>query len=113
MIPRLIGTKIKNKVIQKGGFTMKIPFNTHTIYVTLDDDKIYELKSDYTKVEVSKIQNPSREKPVMVLYKSQFDCAKGYLLNKENPFKIDKEDAKIYYQIGFISVEELNDFIIF
>ena len=41
---------------------MKIPFNTHTIYVTLDDDKIYELKSDYTKVEVSKIQNPSREK---------------------------------------------------
>lgn len=39
---------------------MKIPFNTHTIYVTLDDDKIYELKSDYTKVEVPKIQNSSK-----------------------------------------------------
>ncbi|UYX55908.1 hypothetical protein M3Y14_32275 (plasmid) [Bacillus thuringiensis] len=92
---------------------MKIPFNTHTIYVTLDDDKIYELKSNYTKVEVPKIQDPSREKPVMVLHKNQFDFAKGYLLNKENPFKIDKEDAKIYHQIGFISVEELNEFVIF
>ncbi|MEB9429784.1 hypothetical protein P4I83_32645 [Bacillus cereus] len=91
---------------------MKIPFNTHTIYVTLDDDKIYELKSDYTKVEVSKIQNSSKENPVMVLHKSQFDFAKGYLLNKENPFKIDEEYAKIYQQIGFISVEELNEFII-
>lgn len=48
----------------------------------------------------------------MVLHKSQFDFAKGYLLNKENPFKIDEEDAKIYQQIGFISVEELNEFII-
>ncbi|MGN4788055.1 hypothetical protein [Bacillus cereus group sp. MYBK209-1] len=47
-----------------------------------------------------------------MLHKSQFDFAKGYLLNKENPFKIDKEDAKTYQQIGFISVEELNEFII-
>jgi len=78
----------------------------------LDDGKIYELKSDYTKVEVPKIQNSSKENPVMVLHKSHFDVAKGYLLNKENPFKIDEEDAKIYHQIGFISLEELNDFII-
>ncbi|MFV1457163.1 hypothetical protein [Bacillus mycoides] len=91
---------------------MRIPFNTHTIYVTLDDGKIYELKSDYKKVEVPKIQNSSKEKPVIVLHKSQFDFTKGYLLNKENPFKVDEEDAKIYHQIGFISVEELNDFII-
>ncbi|PGR00823.1 hypothetical protein [Bacillus cereus] len=92
---------------------MKIPFNTHTIYVILDDGKIYELMSDYTKVEVPKIQNSSKENPVVVLQKSQFDFAKGYLLNKENPFKIDEQDAKIYHKIGFISVEELNDFIIF
>lgn len=31
---------------------MKIPFDTHTIYIMLDDEKIYELKSDFTKVEV-------------------------------------------------------------
>ncbi|MEM5680292.1 hypothetical protein AAHB46_12260 [Bacillus paranthracis] len=90
---------------------MKIPFNTHTIYVTLDDDKIYELKNDYTKVEVPKIQNSSKENPVMVLHKSQFDLAKGYLLNKENPFKIDEEDAKTYQQIGFISIEEFTNFL--
>ena len=92
---------------------MKIPFNTHTIYVTLDDGKIYELKSDYTKVEVPKIQKSSKGKPVMVLHKSQFDSAKSYLLNKEKPFQIDEEDAKIHQQIGFISVEELNHFIIY
>lgn len=47
----------------------------------------------------------------MVLHKSQFDLAKGYLLNKENPFKIDEEDAKTYQQIGFISVEEFTNFL--
>ncbi|MGR6017738.1 hypothetical protein ACT7CM_27190 [Bacillus paranthracis] len=89
---------------------MKIPFNTHTIYVTLDDDKIYELKSDYTKVEVSKIQNSSKENPVMVLHKSQFDFAKGYLLNKENPFKIDEEDAKTYHVINDCKIPNNNGF---
>ncbi|KMP71039.1 hypothetical protein TU62_29620 [Bacillus cereus] len=48
---------------------MKIPFNTHTIYITLDNGKIYELNSDYTKGEVPNIQNSSKEKPVMVLHK--------------------------------------------
>lgn len=92
---------------------MKIPFNTHTIYVTLDDSKIYELKSDYTKIEVPKIQKSSEENPVMVLHKIQFDFAKGYLLSKENLFKIEEEDAKKFHQIGYISIEELNDFINF
>ena len=90
---------------------MEIPFNTHTIYVTMDD-KNYELKGDYTKVEVSKIPSPSKENhPIMLLCKDQFDLAKGFLLNKENPFKMNKDDAKIYHQIGFITSEELNEFI--
>lgn len=90
---------------------MKIPFSTHTIYVTLDTENIYELKSDYTKVEVAQIKNPSKENPVMFLHKKQFDDAKNYLLNKENPFKIEQETAKIYNKIGFLSDEELNNFI--
>lgn len=91
---------------------MKIPFNSHSIYVTWDNDKMYELKSDYTKVEVTEIQKPSKENPIMVLQKRQFDAAKDYLLNKENPFKMDEKTARIYNQIGFISNEELNTFLI-
>ncbi|WP_066415217.1 hypothetical protein [Sutcliffiella cohnii] len=90
----------------------QLPFNTHTIYFTLDDEKIFELKSDYTKVAVSAIKSPSKENPIMVLHKNQFDYAKVYLLDKRNPFKIDEETAKVFNHIGFISDEELTDFII-
>ncbi|MDP4084749.1 MAG: hypothetical protein Q8934_09065 [Bacillota bacterium] len=100
------------KLSKKGEITMKLPFNTHTIYVTFDNDKIYELKSDYTKIGVQKIECSSKENPVMVLHKNQFDYAKDYLLNKENPFKIDEETARIYNQIGFLTNEELNNYII-
>ncbi|MBX8946001.1 hypothetical protein [Lysinibacillus sp. K60] len=90
---------------------MKIPFETHTIYITLDDAKIYELKSDFTKVEVKEMKYPSRENPIMGLHKKQFDFAKGWLLDKNNPFKMDVETAVIYNRIGFISNGEFNDFI--
>jgi len=86
---------------------MKIPFETHTIYITLDDAKIYELKSDFTKVEVQKMKYSSKDNPVMGLHKKQFDLAKAWLLNNENPFKMDVETAVIYNRIGFISNEEL------
>ncbi|MGN4788676.1 hypothetical protein [Bacillus cereus group sp. MYBK209-1] len=61
---------------------MKIPFNTHTIYVTLDDDKIYELKSDYTKVEVPKIQNSSKENPFIgVTISKKENCTFRHILD--------------------------------
>ncbi len=41
-------------------FIIKIPFDTYTIYVTFDDEKIYELKEDLSKEAVSdmKISTP-------------------------------------------------------
>lgn len=90
---------------------MKIPFETHTIYITLDDAKIYELKSDFTKVEVQEMKNPSKDNPIVGLHKKQFDFAKECLLNNKNPLKMDVETAEIYNRIGFISNEEFNDFI--
>ncbi|MEK5071680.1 hypothetical protein [Sporosarcina sp. FSL K6-1508] len=91
---------------------MKIPFNTHTIYVTLDDDKFYELKSDYTKIEVPEFKIPSPENQIVLIHKKQFDSVKANLLDKENPFKLDLETANIYYQIGFLSDSEFKDFIV-
>lgn len=35
---------------------MKITFNTHVIYITLHNKKIYSLKSKYTRIEVTEMQ---------------------------------------------------------
>lgn len=89
---------------------MKIPFDSHTIYVT-SKNKLYELKSDFSKIEVPEIKKPSKESPILVIQKDQFEQAKEYLLSKNNPFKMDQETAKEYYKIGFLSKEELYTFI--
>ncbi len=88
-----------------------LPFKTHTIFITLDDEKTYKLNEDFSKEEVQEMPTPSRENPCMVIHKLQFNFAKNYLLNKENPFKISVEEANIYNKIGFISDKELSDFI--
>lgn len=87
-----------------------LPFETHTIYITLDDKKIYKLNEDFSKEEVKEIPMQTRENPYMVIHKSQFDMAKNHLLNKENP-KISIEKAKLYNKIGFLSDKELSSFI--
>ncbi|AMM99582.1 hypothetical protein UP12_19430 (plasmid) [Bacillus pumilus] len=53
---------------------MKIPFKTHKIFVTLDDDKMYQLFADFSKKEVEKpkelteiLLTQSRKKPFMVV----------------------------------------------
>lgn len=90
---------------------MKLPFKTHTIYITLDDENIYELQEDFSKVQVSNIRPATKEHPVMVINKNQFDRAKMYLFNPDNPFKIDKEAAIIYFQLGFINEKELKSYL--
>lgn len=87
------------------------PFKTHTIYITLDDKKNYKLNEDFSKEEVEEMPLPSREKPIMVLHKLQFDFAKNALLNKEGLFKMSTETAKIYNKMGFLSDLELSNFI--
>lgn len=86
-------------------------FNTHTIYIRLDDDKIYKLNpKDLSKEVVNQIPFPSKENPIMVLNKIQFDVAKGYLMNVNNPFRILVSEAEDYRTIGFITDEELGEY---
>ncbi|UYZ39041.1 hypothetical protein OD350_28635 (plasmid) [Clostridium beijerinckii] len=88
-----------------------LPFGTHTIYITLDDDKIYKLNEDLSREEVQDIPQASRENPIVVMHKAQFDYAKGNKLNKFSDFKMSEEMAKIYNKIGFISDLELVKFL--
>jgi len=86
-------------------------FNTHSIYITLDDDKIYQLnKRDLAKELVSEIPQPSKENPIMVIHKSQFDMAKSYLMDINNPFRISVDTARDYRDIGFLSEQEFRDY---
>lgn len=96
---------------------MQIPFESHTVYITLDDDKMYQLYPDYSKTEVNintvlteeRLLN-GRNEPFMVIHKEQFQYGKSHLLSKENPNRISKETAEIYYKIGFISKDELDSY---
>lgn len=48
----------------KERFSMKIPFETHIVYVTLDN-KVYELKKDFSIVE-GKMKCPSVENSMVI-----------------------------------------------
>lgn len=97
---------------------MVLPFDTHEIYISIDrfDEEggyadYYKLKSDFTKISVEKIPMTTRDKPLIVLDESQFLSAKSFLMNKQNPFQMSKDEAIIYYKIGFITKDELDNFI--
>ena len=89
---------------------LEIPFKTHAIFIILSDEKIYKLNENFTKQEVKIIPEPSRDSPIRVLHKSQFDCGKPFLLDKHNPYRISLETANIYNKIGFLSDEEFIKF---
>ncbi|WP_350303370.1 hypothetical protein [Bacillus pumilus] len=73
---------------------MKIPFKTHKIFVTLDDDKMYQLFADFSRKEVDKpkeltekLLTQSRKNPFMIvsgqhvidaLTKERIEILKGY-----------------------------------
>lgn len=97
--------------IEKEVLSSLLPFETHTIYITLDDDKIYKLNEDFSKEEVQEIPQPSRKNPIVVTHKAQFDYAKYSLLNKMNPLKMSEDTARIYNKMGFISDLELAVFL--
>lgn len=85
-------------------------FNTHTVFVVIRD-KYYKLnKKDLSREEVSEIPEPSREKPIIVLNKVQFDMVKTCLLNVQSPFRINLDIAEMYNRIGFLTDEELKDY---
>lgn len=101
----------EKKIINKEDLISVFPFGTHTIYITLDDEKIYKLNEDLSKEEVQGIPQLSRKNPIAVMHKLQFDYAKGTKLNKMSPFRISEEMARIYNKIGFISDLELVTFL--
>jgi hypothetical protein len=53
---------------------------------------------------------PSDRTNILILHTLQFDHAKAFLLNADNPFRIDVDTAELYHQIGFINSEELVKF---
>lgn len=87
---------------------MKIPFDKYTIYITFDDDQIYELKEDFSKELVSTMNRSTPNNPVLVLHKQQLDYAKTFY--KENASTLDHETWNNYYKIGFITLDELNEY---
>ena len=87
---------------------MKIPFNKYKIYFTFDDDKIYELKEGFSKALVSEIKTSTPKNPTLMLHKQQLDYAKTFYI--ENSFRFNKETWNNYYKIGFITLQELNEF---
>lgn len=83
----------------------------YEIYITLDEDKIYKINNkDLSRALVDKIPKLAKNKPIAVLHKKQFDIAKNYLMDFQNPFRISIETAKYYNDIGFISKKELDDY---
>lgn len=97
---------------------MNIPFNTHLVYITLNDDKFYQLNSDFSKEEVDQEEVLTKlrmfddsKQNVMVLHKAQFEHGKQYLLDKENPAGISIQAAEQYYKMDFITKSELYDYI--
>ncbi|GAB6552856.1 hypothetical protein bcgnr5378_06090 [Bacillus cereus] len=87
-----------------------IPFSTRAIYATLEGKQLYRVYRDFSRVEVTN-NSINLNEPYLLLHKQQFDFSKGFLLNKDNPFKLSEQAAKIYYQIGFISEQELQEFL--
>ncbi|MPM99167.1 hypothetical protein SDC9_146358 [bioreactor metagenome] len=86
-------------------------FSTHTIYVTLDDGNAYKLNpKDLSREMIDQIPNNTKESPIMVLHKKQFDMAKDYLMNIDSPFRILVDEAEDYKDIGFISEKEFIEY---
>ncbi|MEK3956082.1 MULTISPECIES: hypothetical protein [unclassified Psychrobacillus] len=97
---------------------MKMPFETHKILITLDDHKIYKLHADFSKTELNNEEvlteeslMKSRKMPFILMHKSQFDYGKTTLMNRDNPQRMCKETAMLYYRIGFIGKEELEEYL--
>ena len=92
---------------------MQNPFETHKVYITLNNDKMYQLFPDFTKKEVDKkeVLNKadvnSRSKPFMVIHNEQINCGKSYLLDKNKSTRNGAETALEYCKIGFLTKEEI------
>lgn len=94
---------------------MNLPFDTHKIYITLENNTFYELHSDFSKTEIDfneiRKQLEDRKNGIIVLHKSQFEYNKTNLLDKKFVGKLSDDLAKTYCRMGFITESELEDFL--
>ena len=88
----------------------QLPFETHSIYVTLDDDKTYKVNSDFSKKEITEIPANSL---YSMMHKLQFDACKNYLMDVSLPeqLRMTTDKAVLYNQLGFISDHELVTYV--
>ena len=100
---------------------MGLPFQTHRIYITLEDNTFYELHSDYSKTVVdwkeiekeilNQYETTHILPPFFVMHKSQFGYVKACAMSKSNPNRMSEETAEIYYKMGFITKEEFENYL--
>lgn len=93
----------------KEKFSQQLPFNTHTIYLSLEG-QYYILHQDHTKEKVEKIRKHSPKHPSVLLDQQEFLKVKDRLIDPNNTHRISKETAAFYHQIGFLSDKEMQSY---
>ncbi len=88
----------------------QLPFETHSIYVTLDDNITYKVNRDFSKTEFNEIPAKSI---YCIMHKLQFDACKNKLMDVSLPeqLRLTTNKAVLYNQLGFITDHELFTYI--
>jgi len=91
-----------------------MPDRERNIYIS-DGGKVYRLHTDYSQEEIDEKEfeaiqqrNPNS---IVVFDKDRFLQEKDILLNKNHPFSIREEAAFAYFKMGFITKEELDEYV--
>lgn len=108
LIGFLFNSKVDKALNEK--YSKELPFKTHTIYLQFEN-QYYVLHQDLTKEPVEKIKKHSPKYPSVLLKQSEFENAKQYLLNKQNPHRLGEDAVKLYLHIGFITDNEYREYI--
>lgn len=88
-------------------------FKDNSVFIT-DGKHCYQVNEDGTRnlILKSKIVKTLRShKPYKLIHKIQFDFVKPFLLDKQNPVNMTKEQLDFYCLIGFISTTEYNNYL--
>lgn len=97
-------------IVENNSKKMNLPFETHTIFICDSlNKKIYKLNKDFSKEEVFEIPKNTTAQPIMVIQR----ISSKILLNKNLPkeLRLSKGLVTLYNKIGFITDEELTDYL--
>jgi len=91
-----------------------MPDRERNIYIS-DGGKVYQLHKDYSQEEIDSEEFEAIKKrhpnSTIVFNKDAFLQEKAILLNKNHPFSIRDEAAFAYYKMGFITKDELDEYV--